>query len=290
MKTVLTILLLISSFHVFSQEKEKKIGKKKTEKNKNSELFTSNCDSLNTLLIKTKDSLNLLIKEKINTKETKKDKVTKELILDYILIGKQKWCTTNIGSENSLFETWVKENKFQECTSEQEWNDVINSNNSKPAYYVLKGLNTAGYFFNVEGLRMIQENPPKGWRIAKYEDFQELVEYVNKLKIKSINSLQLILSNFSPPVQKQTNAIHPLIWAGLPIYNIYNLSLYPVSYFSGFESLLTYNKSLNLFSRYEEATNKIYFTEISTMNKAFVVERKLGSEASDYGFLVRLIK
>jgi hypothetical protein len=98
------------------------------------------------------------------------------------------------------------------------------------------------------------------------------------------------LSNYSNPFEKNTTKLHPLTWSGLPTYNIYNLSLYPVSYFSGFESLLSYNNLLNLFSRYDEETNKIYFTEISSMNKTSVVERKLGSEAYDYGFLVRLIK
>ena len=291
MKKILTILLLTSSFIVFSQENEKKKDKKKNQKNENNELFKSQLDSLNTLFIKTKDSLELLINEKNNSKETKKEKITNELNLDYILIGDQKWCQSNIGNENEVLEKWVEENKFYECTSEQDWSDVVNSNKPKPAYYVLKNeLKKVGYFFNIEGLKKLENNPPKGWRIAKYEDFQVLIDYVNNLKIKPINSLQLILSNNFVPIQKKTNAIHALTWAGLPTYNIYNLSLYPVSYFSGFESLLTYNNLLNLFSRYDEENNKVYFTEISSVNKTSISERKLGSEAYDYGFLVRLIK
>ena len=127
-------------------------------------------------------------------KNTKNEKNTNELILDYILIGDQKWCQSNIGNENSVLEKWVKVNKFQECTSEQDWIDKVNSNT--PAYYVIKNKpNSLGYFFNIEALKKIKNKPPNGWRIAEYEDFQELLEYVNNLKIKSINSLQLILSN-----------------------------------------------------------------------------------------------
>ena len=288
MKPILTILLLICSFLVFSQKNENRKDKKKNE---NNELFKSELDSIYTLFIKTKDSLDSLINEKNNSKEIKKEKITNELNLDYILIGDQKWCQSNIGNENSILEKWVYENKFYECTSEQEWSDVVNSNKSKPAYYVLKNeLKKVGYFFNIEGLRKLENNPPKGWRIAKYEDFQELLDYVNNLKIKSINSLQLILSNYSAPIKTTTTNIHPLTWSGLTTYDIYKLSLYPSSYFTGFESLLTKNNSLNLFSRFDEETNKIYFTEISSINKTSVIERKLGSEAYDYGFLVRLIK
>jgi hypothetical protein len=287
MKTILTTILIMTCFFGFSQDK-------KDKKNKKIEIIdlelNKKFDSLNKLFVQTKDSLDIFKKEDKNkSKETKKETITTDFNLDYILIGDQRWCATNIGDANSILKNWIVANKFYRCSSEQEWIDKVNSNT--PAFYVLKNeLNNVGYFFNIEGLKKLQNNPPKGWRIANIHDFEELIEYVNNLKIKSITSLQLILGNYNYPIEKNTTKLHPLTWTGLPTHNIYNLSLYPVSYFSGFESLLTYNNLLNLFSRYDEETNKIYFTEISSSNKTSIVERKLGSEAYDYGFLVRLIK
>ncbi len=292
MKIILLFFTLLISIGVFSQRKRE---------NKEIIFIKNQKDSLELILEdvkqiveKQKDSIKRIITDLKNKKseDTKKKKSDDNFSDDYILIGSNKWASTNLGgtklnSSNDNTDDWLTENGFERCISEKDWIEMLNS--EQPAYFILEDpLNCVGYFFNSFALKKLQENPPKGWRIADFNDFIELYNHTTNLKLKTTSPFQLLVSNYS--LTTNSEAKKKLTWTNLTIHDIYNLSLYPVSYFSGFVSLLSFNTSLNLFSRYDEEKNKIYYTELSPNNKFLPSERRFGSEADDYGFLVRLIK
>jgi hypothetical protein len=286
-------VILFISLNGFSQKSKKN--------NPDNDLLRSKIDSLELMLQnageilkREKDSLVGIITDlKKNKQEsTRKSKNSDLYSADYILIGYNKWAATNFGGSSLNFSSdyaddWLSDNNFYRCLDEEEWIEKINSD--EPAYFVLEEpLYCVGYFFNLRALKKLQNNPPNGWRIAKYEDFNDLFNHIVNLKIKSTTPFQLLAGNYSQSTNIE--AKKKLCWTGQIVNDIYNLSLFPVSYFSGFVSLLTFNNSLNLFSRFDEETNKIYYTEIGPNNKLQPAERRFGSEAYDYGFLVRLIK
>ena len=279
------------SFGVMSQNKRdnKEINFLKNQKDS----LELTLEAVKQLINKQKDSLNRIISDMKNKKtENAYKKTSDDFSCDYILIGSNKLASTNFGgknnnSSNENTDDWLEENGYERCMNETEWIDMISS--EKPAYYVLEEpLYCVGYFFNSFALKKLQENPPNGWRVANFNDFTDLFNHVSNLKLKTTSPFQLLVSNYSLSINSE--AKNKLIWTNQTINDIYNLSLFPVSYFSGFVSLLTFNKSLNIFSRLDEETNKIYYTELSPNNKLLPTERRFGSEAYDYGFLVRLIK
>jgi hypothetical protein len=292
MKLNLFFLTLFISFWGFSQSK--KDNKEINFLKKQRDSLELAIDEIKESIVIQRDSLRKIINELTKKKDegTKKKKTSDDFLGDYILIGSNKWASTNFGGaklnpSNDNTDDWLSENGYERCTSENEWIDMISS--EKPAYFVLEEpLFCVGYFFNSFALKKLQENPPKGWRIADFNDFIELYNYTTNLKLKTTSPFQLLVSNYS--LTTNLEAKKKLTWTNQTINDIYNLSLYPVSYFSGFVSLLSFNTSLNLFSRYDEVNNKIYYTEVSPNNKLLPSERRFGSEAYDYGFLVRLIK
>lgn len=290
MKIKILTLFLLLCFHVLSQ----------IPKSKHSQICRIKIDSLENLLMdentkqkKVQDSLTKVISnlERDNEDNSKNTINSDKYNTDYVLINNFKWAATNFGGTTSFnspdknADQWLEDNGFYRCDNQKEWSIKIKED--QPSYFLLEEpLFCVGYFFNLPALKKLEKNPPKGWRIANHLDFKNLYDYSKDLNIKSITPFQLLVSNYT---RSEDKAKSKLNWTSQTIYNIYNLSLFPVSYFNGYESMIEYNNHLIIYSHFNEGTNKIYCSNLSPKDKSMPVEIKFGEDGFDYGFLVRLI-
>jgi hypothetical protein len=246
-----------------------------------------------TLLHFTIDTLNAKLQKHLKTPKPKVIQPEVELNLTTTLIGNDQWAISNFGGITSINQTekeqileFLSSKKFNECHTDEEWASYLETNS--PAFFVLGDtLNSLGFYFNVPAinkLELIFEGTE--WRIANHNDFSNLYKNVaslsNKLGLTNFSSLQLIAGN-----PKDEMLLKKTKW-NMKVVDIYNLNLFPYTYYTGFTELLGDEDYIEYFSDFDQSGNVIV-THISPDNK-LPFKYAYGSESLNYGFLIRLIK
>jgi hypothetical protein len=246
-----------------------------------------------TLLHFTIDSLNAKLQKHIKTSKPKVIQPEVELNLTTTLIGNDQWAISNFGGISSVNPTekeqileFLISKKFNECRTDEEWANYLELNS--PAFFVLGDtLNSLGFYFNVPAIYRL-ESILEGteWRIAKYNDFSNLYNNVatlsKKLGLTNFSPLQLIAGNI-----KDETLVKKIKW-NMKVVDIYNLNLFPFTYYTGFTELLGDEDYIEYFSNFDQNGN-VVVTHISPDNK-LPFQYAYGSESLNYGFLIRLIK
>lgn len=273
-------------------------GKKETEQIINWEL------KYDTLVLKHEEEI-IRFKHTIDTlmsKYSKPVKTTKQKIAlpenqiksITTLIGKDQWSISNFGGasqmnnlESEQVLEFLRSKNFNECHNDEEWANNLESN--LPAFFVLSDtLHSLGFYFNVTAIKELEsilENTE--WRIASHNDFSNLYSHATSL----LKNLKLT-TTFSPFHLIAGNPTDEMLlkkakW-NMKVVDIYNLNIFPYTYYTGFIELLGDEDYIEYFSGFDDSGN-VVVTHISPDNK-LPFKYAYGSESLNYGFLIRLIK
>ncbi len=273
-------------------------GKKETEQNINWELkYDTLVLKHEEEIIRYKHTIDTLMSKYSKPVKTTKQKITlpeNQIKSITTLIGKDQWSISNFGGasqmnnlESEQVLKFLRSKNFNECHNDEEWSDNLESN--LPAFFVLSDtLHSLGFYFNVTAIKELEsilENTE--WRIASHNDFSNLYSHAASL----LKSLKLT-TTFSPFHLIAGNPTDEMLlkkakW-NMKVVDIYNLNIFPYTYYTGFIELLGDEDYIEYFSSFDESGN-VVVTHISPDNK-LPFKYAYGSESLNYGFLIRLIK
>jgi hypothetical protein len=293
MKYIYCLCVIFLFSNLFAQK-----GKKETEQNINWELkYDTLVLKHEEEIIRYKHTIDTLMSKYSKPVKTTKQKITlpeNQIKSITTLIGKDQWSISNFGGasqmnnlESEQVLKFLRSKNFNECHNDEEWSDNLESN--LPAFFVLSDtLHSLGFYFNVTAIKELEsilENTE--WRIASHNDFSNLYSHAASL----LKSLKLT-TTFSPFHLIAGNPTDEMLlkkakW-NMKVVDIYNLNIFPYTYYTGFIELLGDEDYIEYFSSFDESGN-VVVTHISPDNK-LPFKYAYGSESLNYGFLIRLIK
>jgi len=282
MKNVMLTILVITSFAVSAQKKNKNKADSVVILRTESIFFKRQLDSVVTVVKNVRDSILQATKKHPEKKPASKTK--KALVLTTTFVDSKLWAIYNLGASNkhsSLdkenLKDWLKENKFVSCQDQNDWK----ANQDEPAYLELTGDKAnLGFYFNQTAIRRLEENLlGSEWRIATRQDFEGLYKHLASLNVKGTTPFQL-LAGYTTVKENS--------WIGQVVHDIYGMQILPQTLYTGYDKLLKNDGYIEYFSHFSD--DKPYVTHISSSNKTEPQEYDYGNEATNYGFFVRLIK
>jgi len=289
MKSIIFLFVLTFSFAAAAQK-----NKKPSELDKLKDTLTSKLaviDTLNEKIEKLETELKKCKKNNSSntSSNSTNDEKTIGLSLKTTMINGNEWVITTFGAgspeseDRKNVDEFLQKNKFIRCENQSEWKENLEGR----AYLVAAGsAGELGYYFNLVALEKLKELFLKydEWRIATNEDFNAMFEHAASLKILGCTPFQLLAGN---PNSKELKAISS--WNKQVVHDIYGLQMSPYSYYSGFDKLLKNDAYVEYFSDFNDA-GYVMVTHISPEDKTEPLAIDFGSEGSNYGFYIRLIK
>jgi hypothetical protein len=284
MKNVMLTILLITSFAVSAQKKNKNKADSVVILRTETNFFKRQLDSVVTVVKNVRDSILQITKK--NPEKKPASKTIKALVLTTTFVDSKQWALYNLGASNkhSSFDKenlkdWLKENKFVSCQDQNDWK----ANQDKPAYLELTGDKaTLGFYLNLIAIRRLEENLlGSEWRIATRQDFDGLYKHLASLNVKGTTPFQLLAGY---------TTVKEISWKGQVVHDIYGMQILPQTLYTGFDKLLINDGYIEYFSHFSDDKHTPNVTHISSSNKTEPKEYEYGNEATNYGFLVRLIK
>jgi hypothetical protein len=282
MKNVMLTILVITSFAVNAQKKNKNKADSVVILRTESIFFKRQLDSVVTVVKNVRDSILQATKKHPEKKPSSKTK--KALVLTTTFVDSKQWAIYNLGASNNQanldkenLKAWLKENKFVSCQDQNDWK----ASQDEAAYLELTGDKAnLGFYFNQTAIRRLEENLlGSEWRIATRQDFEGLYKHLAGLNVKGTTPFQL-LAGYTTVKENS--------WKGQVVHDIYGMQILPQTLYTGFDKLLKNDGYIEYFSHFSD--DKPYVTHISSSNKTEPQEYDYGNEATNYGFFVRLIK